>query len=123
MKFGEAVAAGFANYINFTGRAAAPEFWFWILFSALGAVVTEFVDAAVFIHHPGLSPLNSLFTLAVLLPSLAVTVRRLHDTDRTGWWLLLVPTGLGIFLLLHWASLEGSAGENKYDRLSPAAAE
>jgi uncharacterized membrane protein YhaH (DUF805 family) len=123
MKFGEAVAAGCANCINFSGRATAPEFWFWILFSALGAVVTEFVDAAVFIHHPGLSPLNSLFTLAVLMPSLAVTVRRLHDTGRSGWWLLLVPTGVGIFLLLHWASLESTPGENKYDRLSPAVVE
>ena len=123
MNFGQAVSAGFANYINFSGRAAAPEFWFWILFAALGAIVTEIVDAAVFIHHPGLSPLNTLFTLAVLLPSLAATVRRLHDTGRTGWWLLLVPTGFGIFVLLHWASLDGTPGTNKYDKFTAAAAE
>jgi uncharacterized membrane protein YhaH (DUF805 family) len=123
MNFRRAISSGFANYVNFYGRAAAPEFWFWILFATLGAVITEFVDAAVFIPHPGLSPLNTLFTLAVLLPSLAVMVRRLHDIGCSGWWLLLVPSGLGILLLLYWASREGISGKNKYDRLAAAAAE
>jgi uncharacterized membrane protein YhaH (DUF805 family) len=123
MSFRQAIASGFANYVNFFGRAAAPEFWFWILFCLLGAVVTETVDGAVFIPHSGLSPLNTIFTLAVLLPSLAVTVRRLHDTGRSGWWLMLVPTGVGIFVLLRWASLESLTDENKYDRLAAQTAE
>jgi uncharacterized membrane protein YhaH (DUF805 family) len=123
MNFRQAISSGFANYVNFHGRAAAPEFWFWMLFAMLGAVTTEFVDAAVFIPYPGLSPLNTLFTLSLLLPSLAVMVRRLHDIGRSGWWLLLVPTGIGILLLLHWASREGTLGRNKYDRLAAAAAE
>lgn len=123
MNFRQAISSGFANYVNFFGRATAPEFWFWILFCMLGAVATETVDGAVFIPHPGLSPLNTLFTLAVLLPSLAVMVRRLHDTGRTGWWLLLVPTGVGIFVLLRWASFETASDENKYAQVAAQPAE
>ena len=123
MNFRQAISSGFANYVNFFGRATAPEFWFWILFCMLGAVATETVDGAVFIPHPGLSPLNTLFTLAVLVPSLAVMVRRLHDTGRTGWWLLLVPTGVGIFVLLRWASFESASDENKYAQVAAQPAE
>jgi uncharacterized membrane protein YhaH (DUF805 family) len=119
MNFRQAISSGFANYVNFFGRATAPEFWFWILFCLLGAVVTETLDGAVFIPHPGLSPLNTVFTLAVLLPSLAVMVRRLHDTGRSGWWLLLVPTGVGIVFLLRWASFESVTAENRYDQFAP----
>jgi uncharacterized membrane protein YhaH (DUF805 family) len=123
MDFRQAISSGFANYVNFFGRATAPEFWFWILFCVIGAVVTEILDAAVFIPHPGLSPFNTLFTLAVLLPSLAVMVRRLHDTGRSGWWLLLVPTGIGILVLLRWASFESLTDDNKHDQLAAQPAE
>lgn len=82
-------------------------------------MVTELVDMAVFIPHPGVSPLNTLVTLVLLLPSLAMMVRRLHDIGRSGWWLLLTPTGIGIFILLYLASLQGNPGKNEYDRLPP----
>ena len=115
MDFGRAIASGFEKYLDFSGRACRSEFWHWILFGAFCAAVTEIVDAAVFIPHPGISPLNTLCTLALLLPSLAVATRRLHDIGLSGWWLLLVPTGVGIFVLLYCAALEGTSGENKYD--------
>lgn len=121
MTFGEAVSSGFANYRNFWGRAEQSEFWLWILFAGTCAVVTELVDMAVFIPHPGVSPLNTLVTLALLLPSLAMMVRRLHDIGQSGWWLLLTPTGIGIFILLYLACLQGNPGKNKYDRFVPAA--
>ncbi len=117
MGFGQAIGSGFRNYANFFGRAGRSEFWYWILFAFLGSIVAEILDAAIFVYHPGLSPLNTLFTIVMLLPSLAVMVRRLHDTGRSGWWLFLVPTVIGIFVLLYWASFEGTAGENKYDPL------
>jgi uncharacterized membrane protein YhaH (DUF805 family) len=51
-----------------------------------------------------------------------MTARRLHDIGQSGWWLLLVPTGIGIFILLYWASLESDPGENRYGRPIPATA-
>jgi uncharacterized membrane protein YhaH (DUF805 family) len=120
MDFGQAIAAGFRNYANFFGRAGRSEFWFWILFAFLGTIVAEILDAVIFVYHAGLSPLNTLFSIVMLLPSLAVMVRRLHDTGRSGWWLLLVPTVIGIFVLLYWASFEGTPGENKYDPVAAA---
>ncbi len=114
MSFGEAVASGFANYANFSGRASRPEFWFWVLFAIGGALAANLADAAIFVYHPGLSPLNSIFTLIALVPTFALTARRLHDVDRSGWWLFLAATGIGILLLLYWLGLEGTGGPNKF---------
>ncbi len=114
MNFGEAVASGFAHYATFSGRASRSEFWFWVLFAMSGAVAANIIDAAVFVYHPGISPLNSIFTLVALLPSFAVAARRLHDVDRSGWWLLLAATGLGLIVLLYWFSQEGTASPNKF---------
>jgi uncharacterized membrane protein YhaH (DUF805 family) len=114
MTFGEAVASGFANYAAFSGRASRSEFWFWVLFAIGGAVLANIADAAIFVYHPGLSPLNSLFTLAALMPTFSLAARRLHDVDRSGWWLLLAATGIGILILAYWFGLEGTAGPNRF---------
>ena len=112
MSFGEAVASGFAHYARFSGRASRSEFWFWVLFAMSGAVLANGIDAAIFIYHPGISPLNSIFTVVTLLPSFAVAARRLHDVDRSGWWLLLAATGIGLIVLIYWFSQEGPASAN-----------
>jgi uncharacterized membrane protein YhaH (DUF805 family) len=118
MNFSQAIVSGFSNCFDFGGRASRPEFWFWVLFAVIGAIVTNALDAAFFVYHPGISPLNSplsnIFTILALLPSLAVATRRLHDVDRTGWWMLLVFAGIGIFLLLYWQAQEGTRGQNRF---------
>ena len=114
MSFGQAIAFGFSNFANFSGRASKPEFWFWVLFALIGTICTNLIDAVIFVYHPGISPLSSIFTLVALLPSLAVAARRLHDTDRSGWWLLSALTGLGVLLLLYWCSKEGTPGPNRF---------
>ena len=114
MTFGEAVAAGFANYGIFSGRASRPDFWYWVLFAAGGAILANILDAVIFVYHPGLSPLNSIFTLVALLPTFALAARRLHDVDCSGWWLLLTATGIGILLLLYWLALDGTPGSNRF---------
>jgi uncharacterized membrane protein YhaH (DUF805 family) len=77
--FGQAIASGFSNCLDFTGRASRPEFWLWVLFAIIGAVATNTLDAAIFVYHHGLSPLNSppsnIFTIITLLPRLAVATR------------------------------------------------
>ena len=84
MNFVETISAGFSNYVNFSGRACRSEYWYWVLFIVLGAIVAVIIDEVL-----GMPLIDPLFALATLLPSIAVAVRRLHDIDRSGWWLLL----------------------------------
>ena len=115
MGFGEAIASGFANYVNFEGRAYRTEYWLWVLFTVIGSLATGILDAAVFGYSPGgVSPLNGIFALITLVPSLAVAARRMHDMDRTGWWLLLLLTGIGGLVLLIWFSFKGTHGPNRF---------
>jgi uncharacterized membrane protein YhaH (DUF805 family) len=113
MGFGQAVASGFSNYVNFSGRAPRSEYWFWVLFTIIGGIATGIVDAFAF-PEASMSPLNSLFNLACFLPSLAIGVRRLHDIDRTGWWLLILLTLIGVILLIIWACIRGTIGPNRF---------
>ncbi|MEV6670024.1 DUF805 domain-containing protein [Streptomyces sp. NPDC051162] len=99
------------KYTVFTGRAHRTEFWMFTLISVLISIVLAVIDTAL-----GTKPLlGVLYSLAVLLPSLAVGARRLHDTNRTGWWLLisLIPIIGGIVLIVFWA-LPGTPGDNSY---------
>jgi uncharacterized membrane protein YhaH (DUF805 family) len=115
MGFGEAIASGFANYVNFNGRAFRAEYWLWVLFTIIGTLATGILDAAVFGYGPGgVSPLNTIFDLVTILPSLAVAARRMHDMDRTAWWLLLLLTGIGGLVLLVWFCFKGTSGPNRF---------
>jgi len=89
MNFQEAVQSGFSNYANFRGRASRSAFWWWQLFLLLGGIVAGLLDLVANFNVFGGSPLATVFWLATIIPDLAVTVRRLHDTDSSGWWLLL----------------------------------
>ena len=113
MNFQQAIASGFNNYVNFSGRAARSEFWYWVLFTFLAGAVTGILDLAIF-PDSYLSPLNSISSLLLFLPSLAMSVRRLHDLDRTGWWILIVFTIIGIILLLIWDCMKGTTGANRF---------
>jgi uncharacterized membrane protein YhaH (DUF805 family) len=86
------------NYVGFQGRARRKEYWMFVLFSVIVSIVLSIVDSIA-----GLSSgLSGLYSLAVLLPSIAVGVRRLHDTGRSGWWLFicLIPLIGSIILLV-----------------------
>ena len=121
MNFGQAIASGFSNYVNFSDRACRSEYWFWTLFVFLADIATWIVDTAV-----GVQVTSSLFNLAVLLPGIAIGVRRLHDLDRTGWWLLIVFIPLiGWIVLLIWYCSKGTEGPNRFgpDRLATLGAQ
>jgi uncharacterized membrane protein YhaH (DUF805 family) len=116
MNFFEAVTSGFRNYVNFSGRAIRSEFWYWTLFSVVVSVVLGLIDQRL---NPGaqfgaFSFVNMIVLLALFLPSLAVSVRRLHDIDRTGWWILLDLTAIGTLVLIYWACLRGTVGANRF---------
>lgn len=118
MNFQNAIASGFRNYTNFSGRAVRSEFWYWVLFCFLGGIVTFILDGAIFPDNV-LSPLNAIFNLATLLPSLAVGARRLHDTDHTGWWQLIGLTLIGAILLIYWYCQPGQPGDNRFGGPAP----
>jgi uncharacterized membrane protein YhaH (DUF805 family) len=122
MNFTQAISSGFQNYINFTGRAARSEYWFWTLFTVLVSIVASLIDLGLF-RSFDFSPLSTIVSLGTLLPSVAVGVRRLHDLDRTGWWLLLVITVIGAIVLLVWFCMRGTAAPNRFgpDPLAGAA--
>ena len=86
MSLAESVSTCFRKYIVFSGRAQRSEYWWFFLFTFVISVVLGIIGS----FAPVLQFLEWVFSLAVLLPSLAVTVRRLHDTNRTGWWILLL---------------------------------
>lgn len=123
MNFQQAIASGFHNYVTFAGRAARSEYWYWTLFAILVGAAAAILDAALF---PGLhaKPIHSLASLALFLPGLSMSVRRFHDLDRRGWWLLIMLTGIGIIVVLIWFCLRGTAGPNRYgpDPLAPVPA-
>jgi uncharacterized membrane protein YhaH (DUF805 family) len=116
MNFAQAIKSGFSNYVNFSGRALRSEYWYWALFALLGYIAASIVDRAL-----GLVLFYPLFAVAILLPSIAVAVRRLHDTDRSGWWalLFLIPL-IGTIVLIIWFCMEGTGGLNRFgpDRLT-----
>ena len=116
MNFWQAIASGFPNYVKFSGRASRSEYWFWFLFVLLGDLAAQILDAGIsFIQASAASLLVVVFYLVTLLPSLAVSIRRLHDIDRTGWWLLLffIPLVGGIVLIV-WFCFKGTSGYNRF---------
>jgi uncharacterized membrane protein YhaH (DUF805 family) len=113
MNFFEAVRSVLTHYVTFSGRASRSEYWYWVLFSVIVTAVLATLDGAIF-HSSDTGPLQAVFGIATFLPALAVAVRRLHDIDRTGWWLLITLTIVGVFVLLYWACLKGTDGPNRF---------
>ena len=113
MGFGDAISSCFSKYATFTGRAERSEYWYWVLFGTIGGVV--FAIISVLISHIGGAVLGWVFDLATIIPTIAVAARRLHDTDRSGWWQLLgfVPV-VGWIILLVWFSQPGAPGANRF---------
>ena len=105
------------QYAVFKGRARRKEYWFFILFNLIASLLLTLVDfmTGSLDAELGMGLLSGLYSLAILIPSLAVTVRRLHDTGRTGWWLLigLIPL-IGAIVLLVFMLLDSQSGDNEY---------
>jgi uncharacterized membrane protein YhaH (DUF805 family) len=101
----------FERYAKFNGRANRPEFWWFVLANFIIQVVFNILSQAADIFWV----LGALYGLAVLIPSLAVAVRRLHDTDKSGWFLLLwlIPC-VGWIILIVWYATQGTRGVNRY---------
>ncbi|MDA0286312.1 MAG: DUF805 domain-containing protein [Actinobacteria bacterium] len=98
MNFQTAIRSGFQNYTNFKGRASRAEYWWWALFTVILSILLSSISDS----------LGNLGSLVTLLPSIAVAIRRMHDVDRVGWF-VLVPI-YNLILVLR----RGDAGENRF---------
>lgn len=104
------------KYAVFSGRARRREFWMFALINFVISIGLGIVDAIIGTDFDtGSGVLSGIYALAVLIPSLAVGVRRLHDTGRTGWWLLigLIPL-VGIIILIVFYAQDGHRADNQY---------
>ena len=126
MNFQETVKSCFSKYTEFKGRAPRSEYWYWTLFVTIVTLVSMLLDGILgtnFTIDDGLGgEISSGYgyiylaaALALMLPGFAVTVRRLHDTGRSGWFflLLLIPL-VGAIILLVWFCTTGSSEDNQY---------
>jgi len=133
MGFGQAIATCFGKYASFTGRARRSEFWWFWLFNIIVTVILNIIDNAVgwivdlgsetintgsgiiTFANGDIGALSTIWALVVLLPFLSVTIRRLHDTDRSGWWwwIWLVPC-VGPIVLLVFMLLDSTPGDNRF---------
>ena len=105
------------NYAVFSGRSRRKEYWYFVLCNVIVSLVLSGLDALLgtFSSSANLGLLSGIYALAIIIPTLAVSVRRLHDIDRTGWWVLihLVPV-IGSVVLLVFAVLDSTPGENRF---------
>lgn len=105
------------QFADFNGRARRQEYWMFVLFNLLFVFIAGMLDRVLNLADPatGIGPLYGLYILAVFIPGIAVSIRRLHDIGKSGWMLLLalIPIIGGIWLLVLMVR-EGDRGENKY---------
>lgn len=110
MDFMTAVKKCLNNYATFSGRAQRSEYWWFYLFNIILSVVANIIDAAI-----GIPIFSIIVLLGLIIPGIAVSVRRMHDLGKSGWWIFiaLIPL-IGIILLIYWFVSRGTEGPNEY---------
>ena len=119
VSFQNAVGLSFQHYFDFKGRSTRSEYWWWLLFVVLAGIALTIVDMGIgtFNYESGDGLLSGLFKLATLIPGLALGARRLHDINKSAWWLLMWLSFLliiPVIVLLVWAARQGDNGTNRY---------
>lgn len=111
--FVQSIQLFFKNYADFQGRSSRGAYWWLFLANILASVITNVVDAGL-AASIGLPVVGLIFSLVTLIPGVALGVRRLHDVGRSGWWLLIAFTVIGILLLIYWYVQPGQRQENRF---------
>lgn len=112
-----------SNYATFSGRAPRAEFWWWWLAVLITLLITSIIDAMIFGTGPESGqPISMLVSLGLLLPNIAVAVRRMHDIGKSGWWLLLafIPL-IGGLILIYFYVQPSQEGSNDFGAPNPLA--
>ena len=105
------------KYAVFSGRSRRKEYWLFFLFNFLITIALLFIDGMVgtFDAQAGIGLFGAIYALGILVPGIAVSVRRLHDTDRSGWWLLILFIPLiGAIVYLVFTVLDSTPGDNRH---------
>lgn len=104
------------NYATFTGRTRRRDFWMFVLFHLIFFIAAGVLDSLLGTNSPemGGGLVSGLYALFALVPSIAIAARRLHDSGKSGWWLLIGLTGIGGIVLLVFYVLDSQPGANKY---------
>ena len=105
------------KYSDFSGRASRPDYWWFILANIIAFAVARVIDSALGLNGLLLGvygPLTAILGLGLLCPSLAVAARRLHDTGRSAWWMLLVVVPVAGLVVIYFLALEGTFGPNEF---------
>ena len=110
MGFMEAVKSVYSRYVDFQGRSARSEFWWFQLFF----IIVYLVSFAITMAIPFFGIVILVFYLGSLLPMLAVSIRRLHDLDKSGWFILIGMIPVVGLILLYWYCLKGTDGDNQF---------
>lgn len=127
MTFSESIRTCFSKFVTWQGRAVRSEYWYFVLFCVLSQIAAAVIDGVLGTGFKMTNPMTGmeqsagygwvyvLTTLALFLPSLAVLVRRLHDTDHSGWWywFVLVPL-IGVIMIIVWLCSRGTSGNNNF---------
>lgn len=109
MSYTQAISDGFSKYATFSGRSSRSAYWYWALFAFIVGVISYALSLAI-----GSMVIYYVVELAIIVPGIAVGVRRLHDIGRSGWWYLIVIVPLiGAIVLLVWF-VQASDGPNEY---------
>jgi uncharacterized membrane protein YhaH (DUF805 family) len=114
------------NYVTFTGRSRRTAYWMFVLFNVIAIILANVIDNVLGLAGDGgYGPLSMIYGLAVFLPGLALAIRRLHDTGRSGWWMLIsfLPL-IGLIVLIVFFVQDSQPGSNQYGpnpKESPAA--
>ena len=116
MNFFQAINSCFKKYSVFHGRSPRSEYWNWRLFELLIVLIAIRLDFT-FLKESNGQHFSLFVFFLTFLPGLCVSIRRLHDVGKSGWWLLLTLTGIGNILLLYWFVLPGEKKKNIYDNV------
>ena len=111
----DAVKTCFVKYVDFDGRAPRSEYWYFALFTGLLTSLSGYLDSEYGLTFVEVGITSGIINLLIFLPTVAVGVRRLHDIGKSGWWVLLPFTIIGIFVIIYWAA-QISVDDNEYGK-------
>ena len=120
MNFFESIKSCFIRYTDFSGRSMRSEYWNFAVFVSILYIVAEYLDVKIagvpYLDYYGFGTLIIILTIVTIVPETAVSIRRLHDINKSGWWLLLSLTVIGIIPLIYWVCKKGDEKENRFGK-------
>ena len=118
MNFFESIKSCFIRYTDFSGRSMRSEYWNFTVFVSILYIVAELIDVKIagvpYLDYYGFGTLSIILTIVTIVPGTAVSVRRLHDINKSGWWILLFFTIIGWIPLIYWVCLKSDGAENRF---------